>query len=356
MNIRTLLLAGVATSVMAGYGMAQTAAPDAPAAPQPDAQMQQQAPASGTDAAPSAAPAGDAMTGADAADRAMSGETAFNDLKDANINNAEDESVATIADVLISPEGQAENLVLAQGGVLGVGTTYKLFPIEQMPTVTDDVASITMTEEEVEALAEYTYPAGEDDPATAEAPDADDAADTPMAANPPATAPAPGASAPAADAPSTGATTAESPATAPAQSTDMAETAPGTAPAPEATTEGRAATDATMAATPVADLWPVSEFIGVNAEVSGEEDVTVEVSDVHFDGEGKVTAFIVTEGGVLGVGGTEHTVAFEDVTIGGTQDDVELMVANVTLASPPADAAPAGQPAPGAAPAPAPAQ
>ncbi len=266
MNFRTLLLAGVATTALAGYAVAQTA-------PQPATEP------SAVPGATSSAPAAGAATAAQADARAN--EPRFANYKGADIVDAEKKSIATIADVLIDDDGQAHQLVIAQGGVLGVGSTYRTFEIDSLPALAEGDVQLDLTSESLAALPEYTYPSSS---ASAAAPAA------------------PGGMAPA--------TTAEAPA---------ATTAPA---------DGRAATEG-AASQDIASLWPVSALVGTEIKAAeGAEASTTKVSDFRFSSDGKVEQVILNKGGVMGVGGETQTVPFADLSISGTPDKPVVALAS----------------------------
>lgn len=283
MELRKLLLAGVAAAAFPAYAFAQASAPASDPAAPPSA------------SAP-ATPGGTATAESDA----TANEPRFANYKGADIVDAENNSIATVADVLIDDSGQAKALVLSEGGVLGVGATYRSFETETLPALASGDVKLDLTKESLAALPEYTYPKAD--------------------------------------------------ASASATGTSGAKTA--TAPA-----EGRAATEtSTAASADVAALWPVSAIVGKSLKATqGEEASTQTVSDLRFTGDGKVEQVELNRGGVLGVGGETQTVPFADLAISGTPDAPVLALTSAGAASAPAapkaetERAPGAPAAPGAA-------
>jgi hypothetical protein len=314
MELRKLLLAGVAAAAFPAYAFAQASAP-------------------ATDPASPAGASAPAQTGAasTAQSDAMANEPRFSNYKDAEVRDAENNSIATIADVLIDDSGQAKHLVLSEGGVLGVGATYRAFEVDTLPALADGDVKLDLTKESLAALPEYTYPedkssssaAGTASDGTAPAGTAERAASTPGASTAP-TASAPGAS----------------------------TTAP-MASAPAASTEGRAATDTSAApsaaSAELAGLWPVSALVGVSLEATqGQEAATQTVSDLRFSTDGKVEEVELNRGGVLGVGGEVQKVPFGDLSISGTPEEPMLALTSGGAAAAPATPKADTERAPGA--------
>lgn len=307
MKLKTLLLAGAATSLLAGSAFAQ-AANDAPATEQrPGMEQRMDTPSTGTNT-DAAATRMDADTTA-----AMGTGMTFEDLNGADVVDAENSTLATISDVLIGEDGQSHYLVLSAGGMLGVGATLYTYEIDSFPTVNEDgdVQLSGLTKEAIEALPEYEYPSDDGSQAQAQAP-----------AQP--------AGTPASD----------------AANRDMAA-APATT-----TEEGRAATDMNMETPAAASLWPVSLLVDAEihdsasapadaasapaspsasapAQDSNDNQVNASVEDIRFDADGKVAAFILNEGGLFGLGAEEREIPFERVTISGTQSEPRLMVSGL---------------------------
>jgi len=285
MELRKLLLAGVAAAAFPAYAFAQASAPASDPAAPPSA------------SAP-ATPGSETTAESDAS----ANEPRFANYKGADIVDAENNSIATIADVLIDDSGQAKALVLSEGGVMGVGATYRSFETQSLPALAGGDVKLDLTKESLAALPEYTYPK------------------------------------------------ADAPASADGKTGDTATTAT----APSGSTEGRAATSAmTGAAGDVASLWPVSALVGVSLEATqGEEASTQTVSDLRFTADGKVEQVELNRGGVLGVGGETQTVPFADLNISGTPDAPVLALTSAGAASAPAAPKEETERAPGAAPAP----
>jgi hypothetical protein len=326
MELRKLLLAGVAAAAFPAYAFAQASAPATdPASPAGAAAPAQSG-------AASTAQPGAAST---AQTDAMANEPRFSNYKDAEVRDAENNSIATIADVLIDDSGQAKHLVLSEGGVLGVGATYRAFEVDTLPALADGDVKLDLTKESLAALPEYTYPEEKSSTSAAGTAPEGSAAGTAPAGTAARTNSTPGAS------------------TAPTASAPAGSATAPMASAPAASTEGRAATDASAApsaaSAEMAGLWPVSALVGVSLEATqGQEAATQTVSDLRFSTDGKVEEVELNRGGVLGVGGETQTVPFTDLSISGTPEEPMLALTSSGAAAAPATPKSDTERAPGA--------
>jgi hypothetical protein len=86
---------------------------------------------------------------------ALSAET----LMGADVQTMDGESIATIDDVLLTPEGQVESLVATFGGFLGFGTNTVELSLEEAEVYTDEggtmIVRTSLTPEDLEGRPEY---------------------------------------------------------------------------------------------------------------------------------------------------------------------------------------------------------
>jgi hypothetical protein len=203
--LKRLLLSGAALTVFVGVAAAQTApAPADPATP----------PAA---SAPTA-PATDAM----AVDPAVKADpNLFSNIKGADVVGQNDESVGSVADILVDSSGQLKSLVISHGGIVGIGKTYRQYEVSALPELADGKVRIgELNTAALEGVPEYDYPEAETGRAATDAAPADPSA------------------------------------------------APATAPE--------------VAAPAGAELWPVSYIVG--ASVGAAED-KASISDLRFEGD-----------------------------------------------------------------------
>ncbi|BCJ89370.1 hypothetical protein IZ6_01050 [Terrihabitans soli] len=209
--LKRLLLSGAALTAFVGIAAAQTSpAPADPAMP----------PAAEAPAAPGSGAVVDPSVKADP--------NLFSNIKGAEVIGENDESVGSVADLLLDSSGQLKSLVISHGGIVGIGKTYRQYEVSALPELVDGKAKIAeLNTAALEGVPEYTYPEAETGRAS-----------TSDAAAPNATAPAP------------------------------AETA---------------------AAPSGSELWPVSYLVG--AKVGADED-KASISDIRFEGDKAAAALI----------------------------------------------------------------
>jgi sporulation protein YlmC with PRC-barrel domain len=302
--IRNLLATTAIATLLstAAYAQETTAPAPAPAAP-------------ATEAAPAEAP----IARAD-------GHLATN-LIGENVYNGTGDDAETIGDVndlVLSPEGQIEAIVIGVGGFLGIGekdVAVDYSTIEWAERDGDRWIVISATAEQLKEL-----PAFDRAPYQPVAPVAsnDAAAPAPSAATPPATdgtAAAPAA--PATD------STAAAPA-APADNT-------AEAPAATDTTETAAIDRSTLKEVNAMELRS-EDFVGTT--VYGADDANVgEIGDVVLGQDGKVDAVIIDVGGFLGVGEKEVAVGMDNLAFMADEDGDRYLYTKFTKEQ--LDAAPA---------------
>ena len=122
------------------------AAPDATVAPEATSEMAA-TPADGTMALPEGYAA--------VAPEALTAET----LTGADVRDSTDASIAEVADLVLSPEGQVTDVVLDVGGFLGMGAKAVAIPMDRLTVAQTEGGAVrvwvNMTKEELEALPEY---------------------------------------------------------------------------------------------------------------------------------------------------------------------------------------------------------
>jgi PRC-barrel domain len=131
--------------------MPETTAEDADSAA-PDAPMQaEDQPATGI--APAGAPMQEGYTEVDVATLSA------DNLMGTSIQTHDDESIAEVTDVILSSEGQVENVVAQFGGVLGFGADKVLLSMDDIEVLKDPndnlVVRTSLTPEELEARPPY---------------------------------------------------------------------------------------------------------------------------------------------------------------------------------------------------------
>ncbi|MDX6807448.1 hypothetical protein [Terrihabitans rhizophilus] len=83
-------------------------------------------------------------------------ESTFSATKDADIVGADGQSVATLRDVLVGRDGHVRQLLLGEGGLLGLGETLRVMNTDRLPPVQDGKVQISgLTKESLAALPEY---------------------------------------------------------------------------------------------------------------------------------------------------------------------------------------------------------
>jgi sporulation protein YlmC with PRC-barrel domain len=162
----------------AQFSVAQDApaAGDAPAVPSTDDTMQnQEAPAAdtqpatpetGTDAMDSAtevdpnAAEPDAAVTMDSAPASLDGTLSARDLVGANVIGPDGSSVGTVDDLVLDARGKIEQVIIADGAILGIGgknvaISYSGATLAQDAEGADPVVRINMTNEALDAAAEF---------------------------------------------------------------------------------------------------------------------------------------------------------------------------------------------------------
>lgn len=74
-----------------------------------------------------------------------------------------------------------------------------------------------------------------------------------------------------------------------------------------------------------ADGMQASNLMGATVKTTGNEDVG-SVDDLIIDRDGQIVAIIVGVGGFLGMGETDVAIGWDDVTLSGHSDDLELRI------------------------------
>lgn len=342
--MKRLLLSGAALSVMATFAIAQTA-DTAPAnnAP-PHATSPATAPATSNQAASDPA-AANAQAQAD-------DPNLYSNIQGADLVGTGDTSLGRVADILVDGSGQLRQIVFGHGGLLGIGETLRVQDATELPRVADGkVAMPNMTEEQLKALPEYTYPEATSSAAngtnttsaTSDAANSGSAmSNSTTGANQTATS---GATAPAGTVAPGGnlssgtdtGTMADNAAPAPAPGQTMAETGTtGSAPAANggtamSSTTGTNATTAPMSSdnntAPISGsaLWPASYLVGAN--ITNAQD-SAAINDLRFEGN-RVAAVLVDKGS-LGLGNDVTEVQFEQLNIAGTPKSPEISLKSGT--------------------------
>ncbi len=299
-----------------------------------------QAPAA-TETAPAAqAPEGMAV---DQSQVSSEGQLASNLIGENVYNSTADdaEKVGDVNDLVLSPEGQIEAIVIGVGGFLGIGekdVAIEYKTIDWAERNGDRWIVIAATEDELKALPSFDR--GAYAPAAV--------ASTQQPANAPATdmtANNNAANAPAdntAQAPATGtandnAMTNNNAANAPADTTAQAPAAPATQAAPEQNAQAPAATDRTETAAidrstlkelNTAELR-TEDFVGTTVYGANEENVG-EIGDVILSQDGKVDAVIIDVGGFLGMGEKEVAVGMDKLSFMSDEDGERYLYTNFT--------------------------
>ena len=189
-------------------------------------------------------------------------------------------------------------MVIAHGGIVGIGQTYRNYEVSALPQLDNGKVKLgELNTAALEGIPEYAYPEAETGRA----------------------------------------------------STDGA--APGTGAAPQPAPPA----DSSASAAPGSQLWPASYLVG--ATITNDADKAA-ISDLRFEGN-KVAAALIDKGS-LGLGNKVQEVAFEDLEISGSpaEPQIALKAGAPGLASDPAQSsssAPADTPALAPTPAPAPA-
>lgn len=152
--LKRLLLSGAALAALTTFASAQTSAPADSAAP----------PAATAPAAPGMA---DPATTAEV----KSDPNLFSNIKGADVVGEGDESVGSVADLLIDKDGALKSLVIAHGGIVGIGKTYRTYDVSELPQVADGKLMLgQLNTAALEGLPQYEYPEAETGRASTDAP------------------------------------------------------------------------------------------------------------------------------------------------------------------------------------------
>ena len=193
-------------------------------------------------------PATDSAAPATAVDPAQKADpNLFSNIKGADVIGKNDESIGSIADILIDESGSLRGVVIAHGGLLGLGQTYRQYDMPSLPQVTDGKVTLDdLDMAALEGMPEYTYPEAQTGrAATSEAP---------------------------------------------------AEGVGSTGAAPDQSAAAPAA-NGMSSSSAESGLWPVSQLVG--ASIGAEED-KASISDLRFEGDKAAAALI--DKGSLGLG------------------------------------------------------
>lgn len=138
--LKRILLSGAALTAFASFAVAQTPPAADPATP----------------------PSGMNAPAAPAAQAETKDPNLFSSLKGAGIVGDNDESVGKIADALVTPDGELRAVILAHGGLVGIGQTYRQYDVSALPALTEDQVKIDgLSTASLESIPEYTYPEAE---------------------------------------------------------------------------------------------------------------------------------------------------------------------------------------------------
>jgi len=107
--------------------------------------------------------------GADAGKSALKTPLEATDLKGKDVYDAAGKKVGSINDV-IPPSGQARDVVVSVGGILGIGSKKILVPASDIERGNEGRLVIAMTEEQLDKLPEYEMPKREAPAAPSTAP------------------------------------------------------------------------------------------------------------------------------------------------------------------------------------------
>jgi hypothetical protein len=263
--LKRLLLSGAALTALATFATAQSAPPPADTATPPAAVEQPASPA--------------------AVDPAMKADpNLYTNVQGADVLGENDQSIGSIADLLLDSDGALRGVVIAHGGIVGIGQTYRNYESSELPAVNGGKVKLgELNTAALEGVPEYAYP----EAATGRA------------------------------------------------STDGAAPAPGAGP--------NAAAPADASAASGSQLWPASYLVGATITNAADK---ASISDLRFDGN-KVAAVLIDKGS-LGLGNKVQEVAFEDLEISGSpaEPQIALKAGSPGIASEPApDASSSAAPA-----------
>jgi hypothetical protein len=266
--LKRLLLSGAALTALATFAMAQSAPPPADVTTPPAA------------TAPASPAAVDPSVKADP--------NLYTNLQGADVLGENDQSIGSVADLLLAPSGDLRGLVIAHGGIVGIGQTYRNYEVSALPEVNNGKVKIgDLNTAALEGIPEYAYPEAETGRA----------------------------------------------------STDGAAPAAGneTKPAP-----------ADASAASGGQLWPASYLVGATVTNAADK---AKISDLRFEGN-KVAAVLLDKGSLgLGNKVQEIAFEDLEISGSPAEPQIALKAGSPGLASDPApqsSSAPAGAPTPAA--------
>src|SRR5690606_5902339 len=243
-----------------------------------------------------------------------------------NGTGEEAENIGKVTDLVISPDGNVEAIVVGVGGFLGIGQKevaleYDLIEWSEQPDG-ERWLVVPTTKEALEAQAEFDRAAYRPMPADAEVGQTTPATKSDLDAAPAegtdtSTSTAPAGDAATSDAPDTAPSTdtgtavtpapvapttppADAPADAPAATTNDTTSAPATDSAADTTDTGAAVDRNTLTEVP-ADQISADNLIGTTVYGADDENIG-EINDVVLSDDGQIDAVIIDVGGFLGIG------------------------------------------------------
>ena len=85
--------------------------------------------------------------------------TGYRSLKmvGSSVSNENNETVGTIDDLIITPDGQAPYAILSVGGFLGIGTKYVALPFTSLKIVDKKVVLPGGTKDALQGLPDFKY-------------------------------------------------------------------------------------------------------------------------------------------------------------------------------------------------------
>ena len=165
MTIKSILAGAAVAALVAGGAAAQTAtdpAAPAPAVPGAAAPAEPGMPSVADPGAPATPPAADIADMPEGFSSIDLAAISTDQLIGANIVNHQDETIASVDDVLVSDSGQVESVVAKFGGFLGFGSDLVKLGLDQIDVMQDGDGTLlvrtALTPEEIEAMPEYDAP------------------------------------------------------------------------------------------------------------------------------------------------------------------------------------------------------
>lgn len=284
--IHKLLATTAVVALLGGAAFAQETTAPAPAAPAPAA----------TEAAPAATemvPRADGLLATN-----IIGETVYNGTAD------DAENIGDVNDVVMTPDGKADQLVIGVGGFLGIGEKNVAIAFDQFDWAEkngDRWLVVPMTKEQLQALPVFDRSAY--DPAAAPTASTEPVPSTDQTAQAPAAPATPEVKPPA---------TADQSAQAPA--TDQTQTA--------------AIDKSTLKEMPSADMR-AEELVGTT--VYGADDANIgEIGDILMTADGKIDAYVIDVGGFLGMGEKKVAVGSDNLAFMVDQDGKKYLYTTFT--------------------------